>query len=121
MQDGRARGHPFLAGNERAAGGRPQRLASTHGALNYYRAAEPYFSLSSAFKGAEVARPSFFMGGKADGLGELYPLTIDQMRAGLPGLVGGIELEGVGHWVHHEASAEVNAQLVKFLSAVHPI
>jgi pimeloyl-ACP methyl ester carboxylesterase len=61
------------------------------------------------------------MGGKADGLGELYPLTIDQMRAGLPGLVGGIELEGVGHWVHHEASAEVNAQLVKFLSAVHPI
>jgi pimeloyl-ACP methyl ester carboxylesterase len=92
-----------------------------HGALNYYRAAEPYFSLSAAFKGAKVAQPSFFMGGKADGLRELYPLTIDQMRAGLPGLVGGIELEGVGHWVYHEAPTEVSAQLVKFLSAVHPI
>ena len=60
-----------------------------HGALNYYRAAEPYFHLSAAFKGAKIAQPSFFIWGKADGLKELYPLTMDQMRAGLPGLVGG--------------------------------
>jgi pimeloyl-ACP methyl ester carboxylesterase len=91
-----------------------------HGGLNYYRAAELYFHLSAAFKGAKITQPCFFIGGNADGLKELYPLTLDQMRVGLPGLVGGLELDNVGHWVQHEASAEVNDQLVKFLRAVDP-
>lgn len=91
-----------------------------HGALNYYRAAEPYFHLSSAFKNAKIAQPSFFIWGKADGLKALYSLTIEQMRAGLPGLVGGLELENIGHWVQHEASAVVCDQLLSFLSAVSP-
>jgi len=91
-----------------------------HGALNYYRAAEPYFDLSAAYKGAKIAQPSFFIWGKADGLRELYPLTIDQMRAGLPGLMGGLELDDVGHWVQHEASDLVNDQLVTFLRTTSP-
>jgi pimeloyl-ACP methyl ester carboxylesterase len=91
-----------------------------HGALNYYRAAEPYFSLSAAFKGAKISQPSILIWGKADGLKELYPLTLEQMRAGLPGLVAAPELDNVGHWVQHEASAEVSDQLVKFLRAVDP-
>ena len=91
-----------------------------HGGLNYYRAAEPYFHLSGAFKGARIFQPSFFIWGKADGLKVLYPLTIDQMHAGLPGLVGGLELDNVGHWVQHEAAAVVNEQLVKFLRTVNP-
>jgi pimeloyl-ACP methyl ester carboxylesterase len=91
-----------------------------HGALNYYRAAEPYFYLSAAWKGAKINQPSFFIWGKADGLKELYPLTIDQMRAGLPGLVGGLELDNVGHWVQHEATDVVNDQLVKFLRSAAP-
>jgi pimeloyl-ACP methyl ester carboxylesterase len=57
--------------------------------------------------------------GKADGLKELYPLTVDQLRAGLPGLVEYLELDNVGHWVQHEASAEVSDQLVKFLRSVN--
>jgi pimeloyl-ACP methyl ester carboxylesterase len=91
-----------------------------HGALNYYRAAELYFDLSAAYKGAKITQPSFFIWGKADGLKELYPLTIDQMRAGLPGLMGGLELDNVGHWVQHEASDLVNDQLVKFLRITSP-
>jgi pimeloyl-ACP methyl ester carboxylesterase len=91
-----------------------------HGGLNYYRAAEAYFDLSAAFKGAKISQPSFFIWGKADGLRDLYPLTIEQMRAGLPGLLGGLELDNVGHWVQHEASAEVSDQLLKFLRAVSP-
>jgi pimeloyl-ACP methyl ester carboxylesterase len=89
-----------------------------HGALNYYRAAEPYFHLSAAWKGAKITQPSFFLAGKADGLLELYPPR-DQLRIGLPGLVGSLELEGVGHWLQHEASAEVSDQLVKFLRTVN--
>ena len=41
-----------------------------HGALNYYRAAEPYFDLSAAWKGAKITQPSFYIAGKADGLGD---------------------------------------------------
>jgi pimeloyl-ACP methyl ester carboxylesterase len=89
-----------------------------HGGLNYYRAAEPYFHLSAAFKGAQITQPSFFIWGKADGLKELYPLTIEQMRSGLPGLVGWLELDNVGHWVQHEAAAEVSDQLVQFLRTI---
>ena len=91
-----------------------------NGGLNYYRAAEPYFDLSAAFKGAKIAQPSFFIWGKADGLRELYPLTLDHLRAGLPGLVGGLELDNVGHWIQHEAADVVSDQLVKFLGAVSP-
>jgi pimeloyl-ACP methyl ester carboxylesterase len=88
-----------------------------HGGLNYYRAAEPYFHLSGAFKGARITQPSFFIWGMADGLKDLYPLTTEHMRGGLPGLA---DVEGVGHWVQHEASAEVSKQLVKFLRTVTP-
>jgi pimeloyl-ACP methyl ester carboxylesterase len=88
-----------------------------HGALNYYRAAEPYFYLSGAWKGAKVTQPSFYIAGKADGLGVLYP-PVEKLRAGLPGLVGVLEIDNVGHWVQHEASAQVNEQLGKFLRIV---
>ncbi|WP_144160268.1 alpha/beta fold hydrolase [Paraburkholderia sp. BCC1885] len=91
-----------------------------HGALNYYRAAEPYFYLSAPWKGARVTQPSFFIWGNADGLKELYPLTADQMRAGAPGLVGCLELDNAGHWVQHEARDVVNDQLVRFLRTVSP-
>ena len=90
-----------------------------HGGLNYYRAAEPYFYLSGAWKGAKMSQPSFFIAGKADGLGALYP-PVEKLRAGLPGLVGSLELDNVGHWIQHEATADVSHQLVKFLRTVNP-
>jgi pimeloyl-ACP methyl ester carboxylesterase len=55
--------------------------------------------MRAAFKGAKITQPSLFVWGKADGMKELYPLTIDEMRGGLPRLVGGLELDNVGHWV----------------------
>jgi pimeloyl-ACP methyl ester carboxylesterase len=91
-----------------------------HGGLNYYRAAEPYFYLSAPWKGARVNQPSFFIWGKADGMQELYPITVLQMRTGLPGLVGSLDLDNVGHWVQHEATDAVNEHLVKFLRTVGP-
>ena len=91
-----------------------------HGGLNYYRAFEPYFHLSSAFRGAKVAQPSFYMSGQFDGLNELYPLSDQQLAAGLPGLVGNVQLDGVGHWLQHEAPDELNRHLVDFLHTVAP-
>jgi pimeloyl-ACP methyl ester carboxylesterase len=91
-----------------------------HGGLNYYRAAELYFDLSAPWKGAKITQPSFFIAGKVDGLEQLYP-PADQLRPFVPGLVGRLELDNVGHWVQHEASAEVSDQLVKFLRIVKPV
>jgi pimeloyl-ACP methyl ester carboxylesterase len=90
-----------------------------HGALNYYRAAEPYFYLSAAWKGAKLTQPSFYIAGKVDGLQALYP-SVDTLRASLPGLVGNLEMDNMGHWVQHEASREVSDQLVRFLRTVNP-
>ncbi len=90
-----------------------------HGGLNYYRAAEAYFYLSAAWKGAKIHQPSFYMTGKDDGLRELYP-PIEKFADGLPGLVGTLELDNVGHWIQHEASTEVSEQLLKFLRTVNP-
>ena len=59
------------------------------------------------------------MAGKTDGLRGLYP-PVEKLGDGLPGLVGSLEIDDVGHWVHHEASAEVSDQLVKFLRTVNP-
>jgi pimeloyl-ACP methyl ester carboxylesterase len=88
-----------------------------HGGLNYYRASEPYFFQSAAFKGAKITQPCFYITGKADGLGVLYP-PVEKMKAGLPNLVGSLEIDNVGHWVQHEASEKVSEQLVKFLATV---
>jgi pimeloyl-ACP methyl ester carboxylesterase len=91
-----------------------------HGALNYYRAAEPYFALSAPWKGAKITQPAFFISGKSDGLKELYTLTEAQIRNGAPNLVGTLDLDNVGHWIQHEASETVSEQLVGFLRTVKP-
>jgi pimeloyl-ACP methyl ester carboxylesterase len=75
--------------------------------------------MSAAWQGAKITQPSFFIAGKVDGLEQLYP-PADQIRAFVPGLVGHLELDNVGHWVQHEASAEVSDQLVNFLRTVNP-
>ncbi|QWT22030.1 alpha/beta hydrolase [Bacillus sp. NP157] len=92
-----------------------------HGGLNYYRAAEPYFALSAPWKGARVIQPSYFIWGLADGLRELYPIGPEQLRVGVPDLVGMVELEDVGHWVQHEASDVVNQHLLAFLHTVRQL
>lgn len=92
-----------------------------HGGLNYYRAAEPWFHLSAPWKGAKIMQPSFFIWGNSDGQKEFYPFSMEQIRAGIPNLVDGLELDGVGHWVHHEAREIVNGQLVRFLNVVCPV
>jgi len=48
-----------------------------------------------------------------------YP-PVEELGVGLPGLVGALEIDNVGHWVQHEAAAEVNDQIVKFLRTVNP-
>ena len=92
-----------------------------HGALNYYRAVQPYFDLSAAYVGATIRQPSCFIWGKADGLFSVYQLTEDILRARLPGLQGYLGLDGVGHWVQHEAAERVSQELVAFARSVREL
>jgi pimeloyl-ACP methyl ester carboxylesterase len=92
-----------------------------HGALNYYRAVQLFFDLSGAYLGAKITQPSYFIWGKSDGLFPIYHLTEAAMRDRLPGLKGYVGLDGIGHWVQHEAAAEVSDRLVHFLSSVSPV
>ena len=61
-----------------------------------------------------ITQPSYFAGGKADGLFPIYQLTEEQSARSLPGLVGFVGLDGVGHWVQHEAAEQVNRELITF-------
>jgi pimeloyl-ACP methyl ester carboxylesterase len=89
-----------------------------HGALNYYRAVQPFFDLSAAYTGAKIAVPTYFMWGEADGLFPIYHLTEAALRERLPGLQGYVGLDGVGHWVQHEAVVQVNQNLITFARSV---
>ena len=91
-----------------------------HGGLNYYRAAQETFDLMPAFKGALIQQPSLYIWGAADGLCQLFhpmPPTLEELRHLAPGLVDVVRLENVGHWIQHEASDRLNAELLKFLAA----
>jgi pimeloyl-ACP methyl ester carboxylesterase len=89
-----------------------------HGALNYYRAVQTFFDLSGAYAGATIKQPSYFMWGQSDGLVSIYRLTEAKLRERLPGLRGYDGLDGVGHWVQHEAAAQVNETLIAFARSV---
>jgi pimeloyl-ACP methyl ester carboxylesterase len=89
-----------------------------HGALNYYRAVQPYFDLCGAYRGAKITQPTYFMWGKSDGLYPIYQLTEAKLRDRLPGLAGYVGLDGVGHWVQHEAADQLSQQLVAFARSV---
>lgn len=91
------------------------------GGLNHYRATQGSFDLLSAFKGAVIRQPSLYIWGAADGLCQFFhetPPTLAELRRGQPGLVDQVRLEGVGHWVQHEAADRLNAELLKFLGAL---
>jgi pimeloyl-ACP methyl ester carboxylesterase len=46
------------------------------------------------------------------------PPTLDDLRRVAPGLIDVVRLEGVGHWIQHEASDRLSAELLRFLDAV---
>ncbi len=91
------------------------RRTGFRGALGYYRSIQPWFDLAAPYKGAAIRQPSFFLVGAVDGLNLLRRTTETELRVGLPGLRGFLELPGVGHWPHREAPNAFNAALLGFL------
>jgi pimeloyl-ACP methyl ester carboxylesterase len=93
-----------------------------HGALNYYRAIDPFLaSAGRAFAGATIRQPSFFLTGQDDGLNVVRSVTAESLRGVVPALCGFVELEGVGHWPQLEAPSRFNRALLGFLQRVSPL
>lgn len=86
-------------------------------ALNYYRNLDRNWELQQAFIGQTIQVPAMFMIGERD-TGLSIP-GMDKIVATMPGLVPGLRgshlLEGAGHWLQQERSAEVSRLLVEFL------
>lgn len=89
-----------------------------HGALNYYRALDPFTRNSAAFAGAKIRQPSMFIAGTLDGLNQVALPNEELMRATLNDLRSFTMLEGVGHWPQLEAPDATNAALVAFLKSL---
>lgn len=62
-----------------------------------------------------IHQPSFYLVGELDGVNQMRPTSEAQLREGLPGLRGFLELPGIGHWVNREAPDAFNDALLGFL------
>jgi len=89
-----------------------------HGALNYYRAVDPFTRYSAAFVGAKIRQPSMFLAGTRDGMNLISQPSPESMRSNLTDLRSFTMLEGVGHWVQLEAPNATNAALLAFLQSL---
>ncbi|WP_082616467.1 alpha/beta fold hydrolase [Massilia sp. Root418] len=91
------------------------------GGLNHYRALPVSFAETAAFKDAPIMQASLYVWGADDGLCRFFHPTTPQLaelRRVQPRLVDQVRLEGVGHWVQHEAPDRLNAALLQFLAGL---
>jgi pimeloyl-ACP methyl ester carboxylesterase len=88
------------------------------GAMNYYRAIDPFDRPSAAFAGAKIHQPSMFLGGTRDGSNLIKAPTEETMRKDLTDLRSFVMLDGVGHWPQFEAPEATNAALLSFLDSL---
>jgi pimeloyl-ACP methyl ester carboxylesterase len=87
------------------------------GGLNWYRGIRRSSELMAAWRGAVIRQPSMFVAGARDDVLK-FPgsqARIENLTRVLPGLRGSHILDGAGHWIQRERSAEVNDLLVAFL------
>jgi pimeloyl-ACP methyl ester carboxylesterase len=90
------------------------------GAFNRYRALAFDADASADIVGATVDQPSCFIAGALDPVRAMLP-GVDSYAdpgAACTDFRGSTIIEGAGHWVQHEAPAEVNAALGAFLDSV---
>jgi len=94
--------------------------AGFRGGLNWYRCLRLNAELLAPWRGGVIHQPSMFIAGARDGVLR-FPASmaqIERFSSTLPGLRGCHILEGAGHWIQRERSAQVNTLLLQFLDEV---
>lgn len=92
------------------------------GGLNWYRNLTRSWELLAPWRGAVIRQPSMFVAGARDSVLR-FPAAraqLDNFGKTLPALRGCHLLEGAGHWIQRERTAEVNDLLVDFLNGLDP-
>ncbi len=90
------------------------------GPLNRYRNSERDFADLAAVDGQQIAQPAAFLAGSLEPVLGMIPGVdmVERMRAQCADLRLVRIMEGAGHWLQQERSAEVNAALLEFLGTL---
>ena len=89
------------------------------GGLNLYRNIDRNWELTGAWHNAQIRQPALFIAGTRDPViaGARGAAAVEQMSQAVPNLRK-VMIEGAGHWVQQERSAEVNAAVLEFLGSL---
>jgi pimeloyl-ACP methyl ester carboxylesterase len=85
------------------------------GPLSRYRNMDRDWEDLAAFDGATIRQPAIFIAGALDTSIAWLADAVEHQATWLPGLTGTHLLDGCGHWVQQERSAEVSELLVNWL------
>lgn len=88
------------------------------GGLNWYRNIDALPGILAPFVGRTIEQPTLYMYGDLDLIAGNTPDAIAGMREALPNLKKLVKMEGAGHWLQQERAADVNRELLAFLSAL---
>ena len=107
----------WLAAADIAAYSDAFRRTGFRGGLNWYRNLDRNWELLAPWHGAAIRQPALFIAGSHDGVirGPMGEKALAQLADNVPGLKRKVLIEGAGHWIQRERSAEVNAALLEFL------
>jgi pimeloyl-ACP methyl ester carboxylesterase len=83
------------------------------GPLNWYRAMDLSWELTSAWQHAPIGVPALFLAGDRDPV--LSFIRPDGLADVLPKLARSVILPGCGHWTQQERPAEVSQEIIRFL------
>ena len=91
------------------------------GGLNWYRNLDRDRELMGFLAGARIEQPSLFVAGAEDPVIAMYREAYDALETSMPQLSAKILIPSAGHWVQQEKPAEVNSNMLRFLSAAWPV
>jgi pimeloyl-ACP methyl ester carboxylesterase len=86
------------------------------GGLNWYRNVDRNWELTADPPARTIAVPSLFIAGTADPV--LRFTARDRFSEVVSGPYREVLIDGAGHWIQQERSAEVNKELVEYLSGL---
>ena len=87
------------------------------GGLNWYKTADLNWELTPQLAEAKCKIPAFLILGTKDiAAGGDSAKAIEMTKRWCEDFKGSLTVEGKGHWIQNEASAEVNEALLKFLN-----
>lgn len=86
------------------------------GALNYDRNLDRNWQLTARYADRTIKQPAIFLTGSRDPVRTWLPDSV--MGDWVTDLRERVVIDGAGHWIQQERPAEVNAALLRFLSAI---